>query len=347
MAVTGKRGRTPADDAARTEPIAVDDGPVDPRLLEAPPESPKRDSLLDDERVREAAGGIRRRVLVHTIRHGGGYLSQACSAAEILSTLYLRLMNLGPSAAPLEPGPFPGVPGDQNGDGWGGLWNGPDDPENDRFVLSPAHYALVLYATLIEAGRLAEGALEQFNRDGSRLEMIGAEHSPGVEVTSGSLAQALSVAAGRALGRQRRQARGRIWVLASDGEFQEGQTWEMLAFANHWRLDNLVVYVDANGSQCDGPVDAVMMLEPLAAKVRAFGWRVAEVDGHDVDALAAPAEAEPDGRPVMVIARTQPWEGIPALKERTPKFHYVRFADADEEERALADLGLSRAEVGV
>lgn len=303
--------------------------------------------MSDEMRLREAADSIRRRVLVHTIRHGGGYLTQACSAAEIFVSLYLRLMDLGPSTAPADPGPFPGIPGEQTSDdGWGGLWNGADDPDRDRFVFSPAHYALVLYATLIEAGRLDEGALEQFNRDGSRLEMIGAEHSPGVEVTSGSLAQALSVATGRALGRRRRGAAGRIWVLASDGEFQEGQTWEMLAFANHWRLGNLTVYVDANGSQCDGPVDAVMTIEPLAEKVRAFGWRVAEVDGHDLEALARPAEEHDDtGQPLMVIARTQPWQGIPMLKDRTPKFHYVRFADSDEEDRALADLGLDRAAV--
>jgi transketolase len=302
--------------------------------------------VVEVERIRAAADGIRRRVLVHTVRHGGGYLTQACSAAELLATLYLGLMDLGPSAGPRQPGPFPGVPGETDDpDAWGGVYNGPDDPARDRFICSPAHYALVLYATLIEAGRLDEDALEAFNVDGSRLEMIGAEHSPGMEVTSGSLAQALSVGLGRALARRRRRDPGRIWVFASDGEFQEGQTWEALQFAAHWHLDNVAVYVDANGSQCDGPVDAVMSIEPLAAKVAAFGWRVHEVDGHDVTALAAPAADEPDGRPLMVIARTNPWTGIPTLKERSPRFHYVRFADADEEERALADMGLTRDEV--
>lgn len=303
--------------------------------------------MVDVERIQRAADGIRRRVLVHTIRTGGGYLSQACSSAEILATLYLGLMDLGPSEGDLVPGPFPGVPGEQDDpeQAWGGIYNGPDRPGSDRFILSPAHYALVLYATLIEAGRLADQALDRFNVDGSRVEMIGAEHSPGMEVTSGSLAQALSVACGRALGRQKRGTGGRIWTFISDGEFQEGQTWEALQFAAHWHLDGLAVYVDANGGQCDGPVDSVMTIEPIGEKVAAFGWRVHQVDGHDIAALAAPAEEEPDGRPLMVIGRTQPWHGIPTIKERTPRFHYVRFADAEEERRALADVEAPEDEV--
>jgi transketolase len=301
--------------------------------------------VADVERIEAAADGIRRRVLVHTVRHGGGYLSQACSAAEILSTLYVGLMDLGPPAAPPTPGGCPGVPGDQADDGWGGLWNGLDDPDRDRFVLSPAHYALVLYATLVEVGRLDEDALEEFNRDGSRLEMIGAEHSPGVEVTSGSLAQALSVAAGRAPRRPRGRAPGRGGGGAAAAGGAGAPAGGMLAFAAHWRLDNLVLYVDANGSQCDGPVDDVLEIEPLAQKIRAFGWRVEEVDGHHVPALVAAGEQAPDGRPLLVLCRTQPWEGIPTLKERAPKFHYVRFGDEAEASQALADLGIAPDEV--
>jgi transketolase len=174
--------------------------------------------------------------------------------------------------------------------------------------------------------------------------MIGAEHSPGMETTAGSLGQALSVGVGRALGRKRREADGRVWVLLSDGEFQEGQTWEALAVAAHYHLDNLGVYVDANGHQCDGPVERVLGIEPLADKARAFGWRAHDVDGHDIEALAVPAREPPDGRPLLVIARTRPWQGIPLLQARAPKFHYVRFRPG-EAEQALADLGLTREEV--
>jgi transketolase len=296
------------------------------------------------ERASRAAAGVRRRVLVHTVRRGEGYLCQACSAAELLATLYVEVLQLGPADGPPIPADFPGVPGGTRQAIWGGAYNGRDDPALDRFLVSPAHYALALYATLVETGRLAAKALEGFNRDGSTIEMIGAEHSPGMETTAGSLGQALSVGVGRALGRKRRGARGRVWALLSDGEFQEGQTWEALAAAAHYRLDNLGVFVDANGHQCDGPVDQVLGIEPLAAKARAFGWRAHEVDGHDVEALATPARQPRDGRPLLVIARTRPWQGIPSLQDRAPKFHYVRFRPG-EAERALADLGLTREEV--
>jgi transketolase len=102
--------------------------------------------------------------------------------------------------------------------------------------------------------------------------------------------------------------------------------------------------VDANGHQCDGPVDQVLGIEPLAPKARAFGWRTHEVDGHDIEALAAPARQPRDGRPLLVIARTRPWQGIPSLRDRAPKFHYVRFRPG-EAERALANLGLTGDEV--
>ena len=111
----------------------------------------------------------------------------------------------------------------------GGMYNGPNEPQFDRFIFSPAHYALVLYSALIEVGRMAPEGLEQFNQDGSTVEMIGAEHSPGIATTTGSLAQALSQAGGIALARKRRGDAGSVWVMMSDGEFQEGQTWEAIA----------------------------------------------------------------------------------------------------------------------
>lgn len=167
------------------------------------------------------ADGIRRLAFELAVEHEGGYLIQACSSAEILATLYVRLMNLGPSSAPPLPAPFTGVPGSSPRSRWGGGWNGPDDPAWDRFVLSPTHYSTALYATLVETDRLSSEALEEYGKDGSVLEMIGAEHSPGVEVTGGSLGQALSVAVGRALARKQRGDQGHTWVLISDGETQE------------------------------------------------------------------------------------------------------------------------------
>lgn len=281
--------------------------------------------------VRRVANAVRRRVLEHTLRNNGGYLSQACSSAEILSTLYLKVMNLGPSTGPADPLPFPGVPGPNNPHSFtGAAYNGPRAPHLDRFIFSPVHYALVLYAVLIETGRLGEEALARFNRDGSTMELIGAEHSPGHEVTAGSLGQALSQAGGIALARRLRGDTGRVWVFMSDGELQEGQTWEAFqALACH-RLDNLGVIFDANGQQCDGLMADVMNVEPVAERLRAFGAAVHEVDGHDVDALAEAAEAPTNGRPRVVIARTDPCRGIDLLRRRAPRLHYLRFKDQAE-----------------
>lgn len=280
---------------------------------------------------------IRRRVFDHVMRNGGGYLSQACSSAEIFAALYGRILHLGPSEAPMRPVPFPGAPSAANPDYVsGGAYNGPHAPEYDRFIFSPAHYALVLYTALIEFGRLSEDALEEFNRDGSTVEMIGAEHSPGVETTTGSLAQAISQAGGIALGRRLKGEPGRVWVMMSDGEFQEGQVWEAVQALVHHRLDNLAVIADVNGQQCDGAMDDVMAVGSLAAKLDAFGARVVEVDGHDIVALAKPGALTPDGRPLFVLARTDPARGVPLMRERAPNLHYLRFSSDEERARYQA-----------
>jgi len=294
------------------------------------------------DQARAIARRIRLRVMEHTITNNGGYLSQACSAAEILATLYTKIMKLGPSEAPMIPPPFPGVPSATNTNYCtGAAYNGPKSPELDRFFISPVHYALVLYTTLVEVGRMAPEGLAQFNQDGSTVEMIGAEHSPGHELTAGSLGQCLSQAAGIALARKLKKETGRVWVFMSDGEFQSGQTWEAMQVLSFHQLDNVGIYVDVNLQQCDGAMADVMNIEPLDMKLEAFGARVVKVDGHDVEALAAPAELAPDGRPLVVLAYTNPAQGIPILEERRPKLHYVRFKSEDERNRyraALADM---------
>jgi transketolase len=277
-------------------------------------------------------------VLEHVIRNNGGYLSQACSAAEILATLYTRIMNLDASQAPLIPKPFLGTPSATNPAAFTGAdYHGAKSAAFDRLIVSPAHYALPLYAALIEVDRLAPEALEEFNKDGSTIEMIGAEHSPGMEVTSGSLGQALSQAAGIAMARKLRGETGRVWVFMSDGEFQSGQTWEALQVLAFHRLDNVGIYVDVNQQQCDGSMASVLNIEPLEERIRAFGATVFSVDGHDVEALAAPAALPPAGKPLVVLAYTNPWQGIDVLKARAPKLHYVRFSGPEERQR-FADV---------
>ncbi len=290
--------------------------------------------FLSQHETRTVAQKIRRRVLDSVIRNNGGYLSQACSSAEILATLYTRVMNLGPSLAPMIPLPFPGVPSAQNQNFFNGsLYNGAHEPHLDRFFFSPAHYALVLYATLIEVGRMDAQGLEQFNQDGSTVEMIGAEHSPGMETTTGSLAQCLSQAGGVALARKLKKETGRVWVFMSDGELQEGQTWEAFAALAFYKLDNVGVYMDVNAHQCDGLMSDVMSVEPIRARLESFGASVLEVDGHDINALTYPSTLEHPNKPLVVIARTDPARGIEILRTRAPKYHYVRFQDEQEREQ--------------
>ena len=291
-------------------------------------------SLYWQEEARRVARGIRRRVLEHVIRNKGGYLSQACSAAEILATLYCKVLRLG-HIEPLMPGPFPGVPGPmQRGPSPGTAFHGPRAAHYDRFILSPSQYALILYAALVEVGRMAPEGLLEFNRDGGTVEMIGAEHSPGHELMSGSLGQGLSQAAGIAFARKRKGETGRVWVFMSDGEFQSGQTWETLQAMSFHKIDNLGVYVNVNGHQCDGRMDQTMNVEPLAERIAAFGCRAFRVNGHDLDALAAPADPEgappPDGRPTVVLAMTDTCRGMEILRANAPKFHYFRFKDEAE-----------------
>jgi transketolase len=287
-------------------------------------------------RAREIALGIRRRVFEHVLKNGEGYLSQACSSAEIFAILYARTLRLASLEAPLQPGPFSGVPGHGNERyATGAAYNGARGPALDRFIFSPAHYALALYAALIEVGRLSANALDDFNRDGGTVEMIGAEHSPGVELTTGSLAQALSQAAGIAAARRMHGDTGRVWVMMSDGEFEEGQTWEALASASFHRLSNLRVVVDANGQQCDGTVSSVTLLEPLADRIRAFGATADEVDGHDLRALDEALE-RPSDVPHVVIARTDPVHGVPLLAERAPLLHTLRLTTPEDRARYRA-----------
>ncbi|CAK0750564.1 Transketolase [Gammaproteobacteria bacterium] len=277
------------------------------------------------------ADRIRLRVLEHTLRHRGGYMSQACSTAEMFAALYTRMMTLSPPDSPMVPPPFTGVAGARNpGYQSGGYYNGRQGPQYDRFVLSPAQYALVLYATLVEVGRMDSTGMAQFNQDGSTVEMIGAEHSPGMEVMTGSLGQGLSQGAGIAMARKRRGESGKVWLMMSDGEFQSGQNWEAVQAAGFHDLDNLWAIVDVNGQQCDGPIATVMALEPFAQRLTAFGARVISIDGHDLKALATAATAPTESQPTIILAYTDPCRGLPLLEKRKPKLHYLRFTGPEE-----------------
>ncbi len=293
----------------------------------------------------EIALGIRRRVFEHVMKNNGGYLSQACSAAEQLAWLYNEGLKLGAPTLPMIPTPFEGVPSAGHKTyRTGAGYNGPIAPDLDRLFIAPAHYALVAYATLIEVGRMSPKGLAMFNQDGSSVEMIGAEHSPGMEVHNGTLGLGLSTAAGLAYGRRRLGDSGQTWVFMSDGEVQEGQTWEAVQAASFHHIDQLCAIMDVNEQQCDGAMSSVMEVRDIRQKFITFGAVCVEVDGHDLEAIRQAAAEPHEGRPLIILARTNPYHAMSILEERFPRLHYVRFKS--EEERARMNLSIAK-ELGV
>jgi transketolase len=283
--------------------------------------------------TQKIAACIRLRVLEHTVKQNGGYLSQACSAGELFAALFCKILNIAPIDEPLLPKPFEGTPGLGRPAVTGRVFNGSILPEHDRFILSPAQYAMVLYATLIETGRMSEIGMKEYNMDGGSVEMIGAEHSPGMEVTTGSLGQGISQAGGIALAKRIRGESGRVVVMLSDGECQSGEFWEAVQAICFHKLDNMLMFIDRNGYQCDGKMDTVMNLEPFDKRLEAFGANVVSIDGNNLSAIVEASEKTVPGKPLVVICNTDPTCGLKIMKERYPKFHYVRFANAAEQER--------------
>lgn len=305
--------------------------------------------MRNEKTTEEVALGIRRRVFEHTIRNNGGYLSQACSSAEQLAWLYNEELHMGEPTLPPIPEPFVGVPSANNKEYHTGRgYNGPASPEYDRLFIAPAHYALVAYATLIEVGRMDPEGLKMFNQDGSSVEMIGAEHSPGMEVHNGTLGIGLSTGAGLAYGRRLLGDSGRTWVFMSDGEVEEGQTWEAVQNARFHKIDGLHAIVDCNEQQCDGAMSSVMDVCDIRRKFIEFGAACVEIDGHDVQAMRDAVKEEHEGRPLIILAHTSPFKSMNILEERFPRLHYVRFKSEDERARfnesIAADLDIEPVE---
>ena len=253
--------------------------------------------------IQRSADLLRLRAVRMVAPHGFGYLGQVLSSAELMASLFSRAFR-------------PGV---------------------DELVVSPGHYIIVAYAAGPELGLLDEALLSTYGVDGSSLEAIGTESSPVADVTGGSLGQGLSSAAGLALAARLRGSEGRVFALLSDGELEEGQVWEAAMFAAHRGLDNLVVLLDANDSQVDGPVSSITTVEPIAAKWESFGWTAIDVDGHDVAALVeALDEALAAQRPAIVIARTSTSHGLSCLPEGADG-HFIKISGALIDD-ALAEL---------
>lgn len=210
--------------------------------------------------------------------------------------------------------------------------------DHDQFVLSKGHAAGALYITLWTLGRLSDDDLRQFHRDGTLL----SGHPPArglddILFATGSLGHGLGLSCGLALGKRLRGETGRVFCLTSDGEWNEGSTWESLIFARHQRLANLTVLVDLNGLQGFGTTREVADLLPLADKLRAFGVRTVEVDGHDSASIVAALHVSSGDGPLAVVARTIKGCGVSFMEDRM-EWHYLPLS-AEQYAQAIQEVG--------
>lgn len=269
--------------------------------------------------LKSAAYRIRRYALRMGEVQGQGYVGQALGMADILAVTYRHALNYRPN----EP-----------------QWEG-----RDRFLLSHGHYAIALYAALFEAGILPEHELETYGSDDSRLPMSGmATYTPGMEMSGGSLGQGLTIAVGMALGLRQKKNPAFVYNSMSDGELDEGSTWEAAMSAAHYGLGNLITLVDINNQQADGPSGKILGFEPLADKWQAFGWFVQRVNGNDIGAVRDAFDAarnHPRPQPRVILCDTVMGTGVPFLEQRD-KNHFIR-VEADEWQQALAILDAGNA----
>ncbi|MCI8436855.1 MAG: transketolase [Lawsonibacter sp.] len=248
--------------------------------------------------------------------HPGGSLS----AADVFTYLYFKEMNVDPKA--------------------------PKKEDRDRFVLSKGHTAPGLYAALAERGFFPVDDLPTLRHIDSYLQGHPNMNTvPGVDMSTGSLGQGISVAAGMALAAKHQGKTCRIYALLGDGEIQEGQVWEAFMLAHHYGLDNLCAVIDNNGLQIDGPIDKVMSPYPIPEKLKAFGWNVVEIDGHDFDQIeSAFAQArETKGAPTAIVMKTTKGKGV-SYMENQAGWH-GKAPNDEEYEKAMAELKAQLAEV--
>lgn len=276
--------------------------------------------MSDLSALRERAYRIRRHALRMGEVQGQGYIGQALGWADVLAVAYGHAMNYKPE----DP-----------------TWEG-----RDRFLLSHGHYAIAFYAALIEAKIIPEDELETYGSDDSRLPMSGmASYTPGMEMSGGSLGQGLAIGVGMALGLRLKGSKAFVYNSMSDGELDEGSTWEAAMGAAHHKLSNLICLVDINNQQADGPSGKVLGFEPLADKWLAFGWHVQRVNGNDLTAVMKAFDGARNlsgDKPRVILFDTLMGKGVRFLEERD-KNHFIR-VDPPEWQQAIHHLDQSQIE---
>ena len=263
--------------------------------------------------LKEKAKEIRRSIVSMITEAKSGHPGGSLSATDILTALYFSEMNIDPANPKME--------------------------GRDRFVLSKGHAAPAIYATLAEKGYFSKDELMTLRKFGSRLQgHPDMKKLPGIEISTGSLGQGLSVANGMALNAKMFNENYRTYVILGDGEIQEGQIWEAAMTAAHYKLDNLCTFLDNNNLQIDGNVSEIMGVEPLDKKWEAFGWNVIKIDGHDFEQILSALDKarECKDKPTMIIAKTIKGKGV-SFMENVCGFHGVA-PTLEELERALAEL---------
>jgi transketolase len=263
----------------------------------------------DFDGLGQRAQAIRRMVLQMCRGRGQGYVGQGLALADIMACLYFHELR-----------------------------RGPDNSFRDAVVLSTGHSAVAIFAALGVLGAYPAEQLITYGMDGSPIEESPLEGTPGFEITGGSLGQGLSQAVGIALGERLRKTGNRVYCIVSDGELQEGQTWEAAMFAAHHQLDNLVVLIDNNRTQADGETAVVMGVEPVPEKFAAFGFAAWRINAHSrqeiLDAFAYARASS--GRPVAMVCQTVLGKGVPSV-EAYRNVHYIRAEDGFWA-RAIAEL---------
>lgn len=242
---------------------------------------------IDSTKLSSLAEEMRQHIVQMIVAAGSGHPGGSLSIADLLTVLYFHTMRIDPSR--------------------------PDWPRRDRLVLSKGHAAPALYATLAMRGFFPVEELSTLRQLGSRLQgHPDRKKLPGIEMSTGSLGQGLSVANGMALGLRLQGIDSHVFVIMGDGEMQEGQIWEAAMSTAHYRLEQVIGVLDNNGLQIDGPVAQVKGIEPLAEKWRAFGWYVQEIDGHNLAETADALEAakERQGQPTLLLAHTIKGKGV-------------------------------------